>query len=319
MRHATPLFSSVFPLGNLACLARKTMILLVFFFALPTLFLVMPLPALLPPAHAGQQGQPSQTTQKNAQAPESLSKSGDSSAAPAASSAPSLCAKADRRCLLDRLESLTATIPEENWRDRTWRELAKTLAFDGQATRAVAIIGKIKNPDTQAMTIRGIGMATAERKAQPDERRKIFAALRAEAEKITHKPSHAIALTYIAMGQAFAGDDEAARKTASQMQDPALRHKAFGETAEIEAERGDIAQMKQSLAAIDNDAYREKSSLTLVKILARARLFDDAQALAQTIANPTLQTEGIQFILDRQIPREAVKENMVHQAEEPAP
>jgi len=302
------------------------MILLAFFFALPGFFLLTPLLAPLPPAHAGQQAQPPQTAQENTQAPAPAPKSADSSTAPAAASAvssaaaaPSPCAKADRACLVNRLEALTATIPDDNWRDRTWRELAKTLAFDGQATRAISIIGKIKNPDTQAMTIRGIGMATAERKAPPDERGKIFAALRAEAEKITHKPSHAIALTYIAMGQAFAGDDEAARETASQMQDSALRHKAFGETAEIEAERGDIAQMKRSLAAIDNDAYRAKSSLTLVKILARARLFDDAMALVQTIENPTLQTEGIQFILDRQIPREAVKENMVHQAEEPAP
>lgn len=229
------------------------------------------------------------------------------------------CAKADRTCMLERLETLTAAIPEDSWRDRTWRELAKTLAFDGQADRAIAIIGKIKKPDTQAMTIRGIGMATAERKAPPEERGKIFQNLRAAAEKIEHKPSHAIALTYIAMAQAFAGDDEAARKTASEMTDDALRHKAYGETAEIEAERGDIEQMKRSLAAIDNDAYRAKSSLTVTKILARARLFDAAAELVQTIANPTLQTEGLQFILDRQISREAEKDNLVHKAEEPAP
>lgn len=232
---------------------------------------------------------------------------------------PAPCAKADRACLLEKLETLTATIPEDSWRDRTWRELAKTLAFDGQADRAMAIIGKIKNPDTQAMTIRGIGMAIAERKTPPEERGKIFTKLRAEAEKIEHKPSHAIALTYIAMAQAFAGDDEAARKTASEMQDDALRHKAYGETAEIEAERGDIEQMKRSLTAIDNDAYRAKSSLTVVKILARARLLDAAADLVQTIENPTLQTEGLQFILDRQLPREAVKDNLVHEAEESAP
>lgn len=240
----------------------------------------------------------------------------------AADSPPAPCASAERACLLGRLEALAVTIPESKWRDRTLRELAKTLAFEGHDERALALIGRIENPDTRAMAIRGIGMAAAERKAPPAERAKLFAALTEQADKIAHKPSQAIALTYIAMAQAFAGDDDAARETAARMENPALRHKAFGETAEIQAGRGDVAQMKKSLAAIDDLSYRAKSSLTVAKILARAGLFDAAAQTVQAIDNPTLQTEGLQFILDRQSPREAAKQDLLHEApqgEESAP
>lgn len=214
------------------------------------------------------------------------------------------CPTAERVCLLARLETLAATIDQQKWRDRTLRELAKTLAFDGHTDRALAQMRLIENPDTRAMAIRGIGMAVAERKTPAPDRDTIYTALRKEAELIAHAPSRAIALTYVAMAQAFAGDDEAARQTALTMENPALRHKALGETAEIEAQRGDIDQLKRSLAAIDDATYRSKSTLTVVKILARGRHFDAAAALVQTIANPTLQTEGVQFILDQQVPRE---------------
>src|SRR5690606_28818351 len=133
--------------------------------------------------------------------------------------------------------------------------LAKTYAYEGQAQKAVAIIPKVANNDTRAMTIRGIGMAAASAKLSKTQYASLWKDLKDEAAKITHAPSQGIAYTYISMSQVYAGDDAAARETASKMSDGALRNKAYGEAAEIEAERGDLPNALLSLAAIDAPPY----------------------------------------------------------------
>lgn len=214
------------------------------------------------------------------------------------------CAVSDRPCVLGALEAQAGKIDNPAWRDQTYRELAKTYAFEGQAGKAISLVDKIENPDTKALTIRGIGMASADLKLTEAQRNDVFKALREKAGTITHPPSYAIALTYIAMAQAFAGDNEGAWKTASEMENDALRHKAYGETAEIQAERDDFESAMKSIEYIESEAYRNKSYETVAKILADRTKLDHAYHCAIKITNPYKQAEALQYILDKQKPRE---------------
>lgn len=218
----------------------------------------------------------------------------------------STCTAQDQACLFNLLEQTANTVEEASWQDTTWREMAKLLTHEGQAERAIALIARIKNPDTQAMTIRGIGMAAADSKLDKENYDKIFTALRAEAEKISHPPSYAIALTYISMAQAFAGDNEGAMKTASEMKNDALRHKAYGEAAEIQAERGDLSAASISLAAIDDPAYFDKQGRIVAKIFSDRGHYDAALATALKISNPYQKSQALLYLLTRQIKPEEV-------------
>lgn len=210
------------------------------------------------------------------------------------------CAGSDRACLLKELKSTTAQITDEKWRDISLRELAKSYAEDNRTSDAIALIDKIKNPDTKAMTIRGIGMAAAELALPDAEYTALFKQLADKAATITHDPSREIAYTYISMAQAFAKQDEAASATAAAMTNEALRHKAFGEMAEIQAERNDAASALATLAKIDSESYRNKATRTITLLLADRALFEDAARAAHGITNPTLKAEAIQYILMRQ-------------------
>lgn len=214
------------------------------------------------------------------------------------------CAASDKNCLMRELETTAATIEEEKWRDQTYRELAKSYTYEGQPDKAISLIDKIINPDTKAMTIRGIGMAAADSKWDEAKYSKLFTDLTAAAEKIDHPPSYAIAYTYIAMAQAFAGDDAGAMATAKGMENDALRHKAFGETAEIQAERGDYAAAMQSITAIDDRAFRNKAYRIVSKIFAKRGEAQKAYDTAVQIDNPYTKSEALQTILNIGNPEE---------------
>lgn len=219
------------------------------------------------------------------------------------------CTLENRACIVENLRLNADKIDTPAWRDQTYRELAKTLAFDGDTEGAIALLPKIQTPDTKAMTIRGIGMAAADNKLSPEQYGDIFTKLRVEANKIDHPPSHAIALTYIAMAQAFAGDNEGAWKTASEMENEALRHKAYGETAEIQAEKGDITSTMKSIASITSLAFRNKAYATVSKIFADSGKLDEALKMAEEIDNPYKKATSLQYILDKQKPREISHSN----------
>ncbi len=214
------------------------------------------------------------------------------------------CAIQDRACILNLLEQNALAIDHDSWRDQTLREYAKTLASDNQYDKAIAVIDQIKSPDTQALTIRGIGMAVAEHGLDGKDYHNIFTKLRARSDKITHPPSYAIALTYIAMAQAFADDDEGAWKTALDMENDALRHKAFGETAEIQAEKGKYKQAMTSITYIESEAYRNKAYSITSKLFADAGHLQDALNTATQITNAYKQANALQYVLDIQKPRE---------------
>lgn len=219
-------------------------------------------------------------------------------------SAPEPCATHDRSCIIETLYASAGKIERAEWRDQVYRELAKTLAFDGDIESAVIIIEKIQSNDTKAMTIRGIGMTLADSKPPKEKYDAAIELLRGAAEKIKDPPSYAIALTYIAMSQAFAGDNEGAWATAGSMKNDALRHKAYGETAEIQAENGDFNSAMRSIELIQNGPYQNKSLTTVTKILADRQMLGEASQAARAITDPYMQAESLQYILDTQKPRD---------------
>lgn len=217
------------------------------------------------------------------------------------------CAIDDRACILKEIEATSVKIENTSWRDQTYRELAKTKAFEGDMDGALAVIDKIETPDTKAMTIRGIGMAAADLKLSQERYEALFVKLREKAEGIEHPPSYAIALTYIAMSQAFAGDNDGAWKTASEMENDALRHKAYGETAEIQAEAGNGPAAMKSIGFIESLAFRNKSYALVAKLLADRGEFEDALKAAMSIENPYKKASALQYVLDKQKPRDVKK------------
>ncbi len=217
------------------------------------------------------------------------------------------CNGTDTPCLMKVLEDTTDTISEERWRDQTYRELAKLLAREKQIDHAIVVLNKIKNPDTVALTIRGIGMNAVDAALTPAEYNDTFTKLRAEAEKIQHPPSYAIALTYIAMAQAFAADDAGAMKTALSMENAELRNKALGESAEIQAERGDLTAATQSIAAIDDPAFRNKAFGLISKIFANQEKYGESYEAAQKINNNYQSAQAVLYLLAKQITPEETK------------
>ena len=59
------------------------------------------------------------------------------------------CTVEDRVCVLNEIEALSAKIDRASWRDQTYRELAKTRAFEGDIDGALSVIDKIETPDTE--------------------------------------------------------------------------------------------------------------------------------------------------------------------------
>ncbi len=220
----------------------------------------------------------------------------------AAYSAPANCTSAsDRACIANRILADADSIIEETWRDQTLRNAASSLTYDGRIDDAIALIPKIKNPDTKAMTIRAIGMAASlYGHDTPVTLRAIFIKLDKAARTITQPDANAIAYTYIAMAQAFGGLDEDAWVTAASMSNAALKHKAFGETAEIQAERGDLAAAMKSIGYIDIDSYRNKAYQNVAEILIKNTRYDDALAAGQAISNPMKRAQVLQAILRMQ-------------------
>lgn len=214
------------------------------------------------------------------------------------------CTVNDKLCMMRQIEALTPSIERQDWQDITYRELAKSYAREGRPESGIALIAKVKNPDTKAMTIRGIGMEIASLNWTKARYSKVFATLAEQAKAISHGPSQGIAYTYIAMSQAFAGDDDGARLTASAMTNVALRSKAYAETAEIQAARDDLKNTLQSIGAIEASSFRNKAYDTVSKIFVDRGNIDAAYTCAQKIDNAYLKTKAIQRILNHGAPEE---------------
>jgi len=214
------------------------------------------------------------------------------------------CPEQKRTCMMAEILKDTENIDNADWKDITLRELAKTYAFEGNFEKAVEVMRMITNPDTTALTIRGIGMVIAQQNQKQEDLNRMFARLLHEAGQISHPPSNAIALTYVAMAQALSGDDEGAWKTAQTMNNAALRNKAYGETAEIQAQKGKFDAAQASIEKIESISFRNKAYEIVSKILADNGDFKQAYAAAISIENPYKKTQSLQYVLDKQAPRE---------------
>ena len=58
------------------------------------------------------------------------------------------CTVENRSCMLDALQGAADKIDTVSWQDQTYREIAKTLASDGDIDGAIAVFNKIETPDT---------------------------------------------------------------------------------------------------------------------------------------------------------------------------
>lgn len=215
------------------------------------------------------------------------------------------CDVADKLCVMEEIRKTADEIDDKSWRDTILRELAKSYTTEGHESKAIALIKDIEKPDSKAMTIRGIGMAAADAKwrTKDDKRdkeryKKLFDKLALEADKIEHLPSSGIAYTYIAMSQAFARDDEGAMATARSMKNPALRHKAFAETAEIQAERRDYKAAMISIAEIESASFRNKAYGTVARIFTKKGELKSAYDSANKIDNPYMRAQVLQNIIN---------------------
>lgn len=215
------------------------------------------------------------------------------------------CAASDKICILSEIKATIVEIDNQSWKDKAYRELAKSYTYEGMEDDAIALIPLITSPDTKAMTVRGIGFAAADSNWEKARYDALWESLHQAAIDITDPPSQGIALTYIAMAQAFAKDDVAATKTALAMENDALRHKALGESAEIQAERGDFTAAAVSIEYIDSLPFRNKAYATISRIFVSQNMMQEAYDAAQKISdNPTLKTEALQRIVNSGNPEE---------------
>ncbi len=209
------------------------------------------------------------------------------------------CIPSDKPCLMEELQGTASEIDNQSWRDKAYRELAKSYTYEGMEYKALKLIDTIKTPDTKAMTIRGIGFAAADSRWEDRIRyNTLFENLTSEAAKIDHLPSQAIALTYIAMSQAFADDDAGAMKTASAMENEALRHKAFAESAEIQAERGDFNAAMESIKQIDSLAFANKAYALVSRIFLKQEMLKESYDAAKQITNAYKKAQALQDIVN---------------------
>ena len=217
----------------------------------------------------------------------------------APSNAHASCDLQNKGCVMQEILDTASSIENPAWRDKVLRELAKSYTHEGKEDQALPLISQIQKADTKAMAIRGIGIAAADNNWKDAPRyATLFTALTKEAQKIDHLPSQGIAYTYIAMAQAFAKDDAGAMKTAKSMQNQALRNKAFGESAEIQAERGDYVAATESIQQIDSLAFRNKAYGLVAKILTQKGQLQDAYKAAQKIDNAYGKSQALQNIVN---------------------
>jgi hypothetical protein len=215
------------------------------------------------------------------------------------------CSASDKLCLLSELEQLAPKIDNIAWREQTYRELAKSYTHQGKYDQAISLVKLIKNPDTQAMTIRGIGFAAADGKWPRARYDDLFEKLMISARNIADPAGKEIALTYVAMAQAMALDDAGATATAKAMENEALKNKAFGETSEIQAERGDVKAAFESLSYIQNEAYKNKAYQTIAKIFVARGDITSAYQSALKVNNAYEKASILQMIINHGNPEES--------------
>ncbi|MBI1326758.1 MAG: hypothetical protein GC136_03850 [Alphaproteobacteria bacterium] len=209
------------------------------------------------------------------------------------------CAVVDNACMAKYMAELAKVIQEKDWHDKVLREAAKFMTAAGMWQESLNLIPQIYNEDTKAMTIRGIGMALADKNLQQPELIAAFEKLMQAATTITTEASNAVAVTYVAMGQAEAGLGDEALKTAALMTNAALRNKAYGEIAETHAKKAHFADIPKALAKIDDLSFKDKYAHRCVEVLTSSHHIEQAVETAKLISDPYKKASALGLVLER--------------------
>lgn len=219
--------------------------------------------------------------------------------APAATIPQFNCTADDNACMAKYMADLANVIKEKDWHDKVLREAAKFMTAAGMWQESLKLIPQIYNDDTKAMTIRGIGMALANQDPKTPELVAAFNKLMEAATTIVTEASNAVAVTYVAMGQAEAGLGDEALKTAAQMTNAALRNKAYGEIAETHAKKNNLAEIKKALVKIDDASFKDKYGHRCVEVLTASGHKNEAVEVAKMITDPYKQADALGLVLER--------------------
>jgi hypothetical protein len=213
------------------------------------------------------------------------------------------CENTSTKCILDYTAQQVMLITDQRWRDQSIRDLVMRYADAGFEEDAFQFIPSVTHPDTRAMSIRAAGMGRAKYSTAETTNADIdyFKRLKELAKTIDHDGARAIAYTYIAMSEAFAGLDENATKTALSMSNSALRNKALAESAEIQAERFDIDAALDSISYIDNDAFKDKAYTITSEIFIKTGHYPEAVKMASHITNAYKQSKVLLKLTAAQI------------------
>ncbi len=218
-----------------------------------------------------------------------------------AADAPPLCASGDNTCLFTALQNATKNIDNDRYRDQTLRDMSKLMIHEKNFPAAIDLFHQIKSADTKAMTLRGIGVATAETDFLESDKKNIYTNLIEAAEEITEEDSRVIALRYVAKGQALAGFDDDAHATMRMIDNRSQRDKAFEEIAEVQAKQDKLGEAVKSIAAIESPPYRDRAYGAISKIFVHKENYESAIKTAQMIETPYNRAQALLLILTAQI------------------
>jgi hypothetical protein len=201
-------------------------------------------------------------------------------------------------CAAASLDMLIPQINNARWRDQSFREQAKILIRQGSAAKAIELITQISNEDTQALTIRAIGVAMADLSLDADILNAHFDTLHAQAMAITHTGSQDIALTYIAIAESSAGLFERALTTAQTLKTVSLRNKSYQEIAEILSVKGDVENSFKALQLIDDAAFQNKAYGIVAGLLIKHKQLPAALKAAEHIQDPYIKANTVLNIIN---------------------
>lgn len=216
------------------------------------------------------------------------------------------CSATDKLCVMAEIKKTADSIENISWREKSYSDLARSYTNAGHESKAVALIDEITKPAMKATTIHIIGESAAKSKWQDKKRyQALFEKLAKKADKIEHKPSYAIAYTYIAMAQASSGDNKGAMATAQNMGNDALRHKAFAEISEIQAKRRNFDAAMASIKEIESSSYRNKAYGSVSRIFLKKGELESAYTAAEKIDNPYARAQALQNLINHDHSKDA--------------
>jgi len=221
---------------------------------------------------------------------------------PAYADANASCAPLDGQpaldCAINALDALVPQINNPRWRDQSLREQAKILVRNGAVEKATNLISKITNADTQALTIRAIGIGMQDLTLDDEKKALNFDRLHEHATAIAHTGSQEVALTYIAIAEANAGLFQRALLTAEKLNTRSLRNKSYQEIAEVCSAEGQKDNAFFALERIDDPAFKNKAYGVIAAVFIKHQHNADALRAADYITDPYIKATSLLNIIN---------------------